>query len=875
MTRPTQVPGIPRPPSRIDAETKRYLEALAEAVEIRLGRRGDPIDRAVTLRELIDSGLAKSLASNPYDPNNPGSSPGFGPDPVVNPGIPTAPTGLTANGAYSQINLFWDMPVYGNHGNTELWSHPSDSIGDATLTGVSSGKHYIDAVGSSVTRYYWVRHVSTSGVIGPYNATAGTGATTAADVEHLLDVLNESITSSELATDLSTPIGNLPQNTALAISNETTARSAALVTEATARAAALTAESTARAAAIVASAATLQGQIDDLLDIAAYDNATAYATNDQVTYNSKLYKASQATTGNLPTNTTYWALLGNYTSLGAAVGSNSAAIIQIDTVSASSGSAAARALHGIQAAVNDGTTGLAVTRASLLNDYYTSATTDTAIASATSTLVSTTTLGNYTTTAGLTTNYYTKTDADSAISSATQGLVSTTTLGNYTTTAGLTTNYYTKTDADSAISSAVTGLVSVSGLATALGSYPTTATLTTDYYTKTAADSAISSAVQNLVSTTTLGNYTTTAGLTTNYYTKTDADSAISSAVTGLVSTTTLGNYTTTAGLTTNYYTKTDADSAISSATQSLVSTTGLATALGSYPTTATLTNDYYTKTAADSAISSAVTGLVATTTLADYTTTSTLTTNHYTKTAADSAISTAVQNLVSTTALADYTTTSTLNTNHYTKTAADLAISGAITNLSSGFNDPDGTSSLVTLQQAMTTQASLNGTLKSSYAVKIDVNGAIAGFGLSSTTNSLGTNESEFIINADRFALMRGGSDTSTAVTPFTVQANDTTINGTLVPAGVYMDAAFIKTATITSAMIGSIDANSITSGTINAGYIYGGTIDAANVTIAGVSPSFEIKSASTGARMEIKADVIKVFDSNNQLRVKLGNLT
>ena len=763
MTRPTQVPGIPRPPSRIDAETKRYLEALAEAVEIRLGRRGDPIDRAVTLRELIDSGLAKSLASNPYDPNNPGSSPGFGPDPVVNPGIPTAPTGLTASGAYSQINLFWDMPVYGNHGNTELWSHPSDSIGDATLTGVSSGKHYIDAVGSSVTRYYWIRHISTSGVIGPYNATAGTGATTAADVEHLLDVLNESITSSELATDLSTPIGNLPQNTALAISDETTARSAALVTEAVARSAALAAESTARAAAIVASAATLQGQIDDLLDIAAYDNATAYATNDQVTYNSKLYKASQATSGNLPTNTTYWALLGNYTSLGAAVGSNSAAIIQIDTVSASSGSAAARALHGIQAAVNDGTTGLAVTRASLLNDYYTSATTDTAIASATSTLVSTTTLGNY----------------------------------------------------------------------------------------------------------------TTTAGLTTNYYTKTDADSAISSAVTGLVSTTTLGNYTTTAGLTTNYYTKTDADSAISSATQSLVSTTGLATALGSYPTTATLTNDYYTKTAADSAISSAVTGLVATTTLADYTTTSTLTTNHYTKTAADSAISSAVQNLVSTTALADYTTTSTLNTNHYTKTAADLAISGAITNLSSGFNDPDGTSSLVTLQQAMTTQASLNGTLKSSYAVKIDVNGAIAGFGLSSTTNSLGTNESEFIINADRFALMRGGSDTSTAVTPFTVQANDTTINGTLVPAGVYMDAAFIKTATITSAMIGSIDANSITSGTINAGYIYGGTIDAANVTIAGVSPSFEIKSASTGARMEIKADVIKVFDSNNQLRVKLGNLS
>ena len=838
---PTKLPGIPKPPPGISPQLTKYLESISEALEIRLGRRGDPVDRAVTLRELITSGLAKELKASPFDPNNINSSNlGITTDPPTNTTVPSAPTGFVAAGAYSVINLKWDIPLYGNHAHSELWSHTSDIIGDATLVSTVSGRAYVDSVGSDVTRYYWLRHVSTSDIYGPFNDSAGTVATTAPDVEHLLDVLNESITSSELATDLSTPIGNLPQNTALAISNETTARSAALVTEATARSAALAAESTARAAAIVASAATLQGQIDDLLAISAYDNATAYATNDQVTYNSKLYKASQATTGNLPTNTTYWALLGNYTSLGAAVGSNSAAIIEIDTVSASSGSAAARALHGIQAAVNDGTTGLAVTRASLLNDYYTSATTDTAIASATSTLVSTTTLGNYTTTAGLTTNYYTKTDADSAISSATQSLVS------------------------------------VTGLATALGSYPTTATLTTDYYTKTAADSAISSAVQNLVSTTTLADYTTTAGLTTNYYTKTDADSAISSAVTGLVSTTTLGNYTTTAGLTTNYYTKTDTDSAISSATQSLVSTTGLATALGSYPTTATLTNDYYTKTAADSAISSAVTGLVATTTLADYTTTSTLTTNYYTKTAADSAISTAVQNLVSTTTLADYTTTSTLNTNHYTKTAADLAISGAITNLSSGFNDPDGTSSLVTLQQAMTTQATLNGTLKSSYAVKIDANGAVAGFGLSSTTNTLGVNESEFIINADRFALMRGGSDTSAAVTPFTVQANATTINGTTVPAGVYMDAAFIKTASITAAKIGSVDADTITTGTLNVtDLIDANAISASQLNLVGTGTLINLKSAASGQRMEIKGDVIKVYDNNNQLRVVLGDLS
>lgn len=40
----------------------------------------------------------------------------------------------------------------------------------------------------------------------------------------------------------------------------------------------------------------------------AYDATTAYSTGDLCIYNNVLYKAKQATTGNLPTNTTYWEL---------------------------------------------------------------------------------------------------------------------------------------------------------------------------------------------------------------------------------------------------------------------------------------------------------------------------------------------------------------------------------------------------------------------------------------------------------------------------------------------------------------------------------------------------------------------------------------
>ena len=66
--RVTTLPGIGRVPRDASPELKRYLETVQETIEVRNGQRGDPKDRAVTLRELIDSGLAKELASTPFDP---------------------------------------------------------------------------------------------------------------------------------------------------------------------------------------------------------------------------------------------------------------------------------------------------------------------------------------------------------------------------------------------------------------------------------------------------------------------------------------------------------------------------------------------------------------------------------------------------------------------------------------------------------------------------------------------------------------------------------------------------------------------------------------------------------------------------------------
>ena len=120
----------------------------------------------------------------------------------------------------------------------------------------------------------------------------------------------------------------------------------------------------------------------------------------------------------------------------------------------------------------------------------------------------------------------------------------------------------------------------------------------------------------------------------------------------------------------------------------------------------------------------------------------------------------------------------------------------------------------------------------------------------------------------------MRGGSDTTAAVTPFVVQATATTVNGVNVPAGVYMDAAFIKNASIVAAQIGSVNADTINAGAISADRISGGTIDASQINIEGVTGGIDLKSSATGARMEIKADSIKVYDSSGNIRIKLGNL-
>ena len=194
----TKVPAIKNIPPKTDPELKATLESMKEAQEIRLGRRGDPRDRNVTLRELIDSGLAKQLRENPFDPNAGTGTLDFTANtPLENLAVPPAPVSLEASGVFTAVILNWNgmsaSAPYGNHAYTEIWRSRANNLGGATLRATTTAFIYTDEVGYGETYYYWVRYVSTSNVPGPYNATNGTPATTAEDVATVMAALSETL----------------------------------------------------------------------------------------------------------------------------------------------------------------------------------------------------------------------------------------------------------------------------------------------------------------------------------------------------------------------------------------------------------------------------------------------------------------------------------------------------------------------------------------------------------------------------------------------------------------------------------------------------------------------------------------------------------
>lgn len=155
------------------------LRAFVNRVREALDSGGN--NRLITVNDLISSGIAVPGPGGTIIPPSGGG--------VIT--TPPTPKNVAANGAIQNIVVTWDDPLYFGHAYAEVWGSDTDNLGDAVQIGMAPGAIFIDAIGPSSIRYYWVRFVNTLGTAGAFNAVAGVQGVTGPAVEYLIDTLTD------------------------------------------------------------------------------------------------------------------------------------------------------------------------------------------------------------------------------------------------------------------------------------------------------------------------------------------------------------------------------------------------------------------------------------------------------------------------------------------------------------------------------------------------------------------------------------------------------------------------------------------------------------------------------------------------------------
>lgn len=155
------------------------LRAFVNRVREALDSGGN--NRLITVNDLISSGIAVPGPGGTIIPPSGGG--------VIT--TPPTPKNVAANGAIQNIVVTWDDPLYFGHAYAEVWGSDTDNLGEAVQIGMAPGAIFIDAVGPSVVRYYWVRFVNTLGTVGAFNAVEGVQGETGPAVEYLIDTLTD------------------------------------------------------------------------------------------------------------------------------------------------------------------------------------------------------------------------------------------------------------------------------------------------------------------------------------------------------------------------------------------------------------------------------------------------------------------------------------------------------------------------------------------------------------------------------------------------------------------------------------------------------------------------------------------------------------
>lgn len=210
---------LPALSPKVPAELRPLFAAMAEILETGEGVRGDKLDRKLTLRDLLDGGIAKLKV-----PGNPeaGITQPAGPQ---NMAVPPRPTGFAADGSFfGMIHLSWDAPYkqYNNHSFANIYRSVEDNFATASVIGREPGMFYSDLVRNDATivddplnlpgYYYWITFSSASNVEGAPNSPSGTYAKPIPDAAYLLGQLSGQLGESELEGNLRERLNGIESN---------------------------------------------------------------------------------------------------------------------------------------------------------------------------------------------------------------------------------------------------------------------------------------------------------------------------------------------------------------------------------------------------------------------------------------------------------------------------------------------------------------------------------------------------------------------------------------------------------------------------------------------------------------------------------------
>ncbi len=179
-----------------------FNQRLREVVQTYLGRQGNPLDRGLTLRDLVDTGVLKLRAGFQLKPGAGGSiplEPGDGVVDTYEPDLtpPPTPGNMTVTASISHVMIEHEAPIYRQgHGHlrTRVYGKvvkagdPLPVFADAIEIGQFSGTVYAQPSNPATTWRLWTKWETVDGVlsVGPAGGINGLEAVTGRDVAKLV-----------------------------------------------------------------------------------------------------------------------------------------------------------------------------------------------------------------------------------------------------------------------------------------------------------------------------------------------------------------------------------------------------------------------------------------------------------------------------------------------------------------------------------------------------------------------------------------------------------------------------------------------------------------------------------------------------------------